>query len=326
MIRRREFIALVGGATAWPVAARAQQPAVPVIGFLSSAIPNLQAPRVRLVRQGLSEAGYLEGQNLAIVYRWAEDHNDRLPELAADLVRRQVRVIVTLGLPAALAAKGATTTVPIVASISEDPVETGLVAGLNRPGGNVTGVTNLDVELGPKRLELLHELAPGARTIALLLNPTNSSSAVQSRDLEAAARSLGLELHVLQASAERDFETVSAKLTELRVNGLVIGADAFLNGRLEQLASLALRQAVPAISHLRLFSAAGGLLSYGPRTDDEYRLAGAYAGRILKGEKPADLPVQQATKVELVINLKTAKALGLTVPITLLTRADELIE
>jgi putative ABC transport system substrate-binding protein len=326
-MKRRDFITLLGGgAASWPLAAWAQQPTLPVIGFLSSAIPDLQARRVRMMRQGLSVAGYVEGQNLTIVYRWAEDHNDRLPELAADLVRRQARVIVTLGLPAALAAKGATETVPIVASIAENPVETGLVASLNRPGGNVTGVTNLDVELGPKRLELLHELAPGARRIAVLLNPTSSSSATQSRNLEAAARSLGLELHVLQASAERDLETVSAKLTELRVNGLMIGVDGFLNGRLEQLASLALRQAVPAISQLRSFSAAGGLLSYGPTTDDEYRLAGAYAGRILNGEKPSDLPVQQATKTELVINLKTAKALGLTVPLPLLGLADEIIE
>jgi putative ABC transport system substrate-binding protein len=324
-MNRRNFITLLGSAAAGPVAARAQR-ALPMIGFLSSAIPDLQARRVRMVRQGVSEFGYVEGQNLEIVYRWAEDHNDRLPELAADLVRRQVRVIVTLGLPAALAAKGATTTIPIVFQIGNDPVETGLVASLNHPGGNVTGATNLDVELGPKRLELLHELAPEARRIAVLLNPTSPSSATESRVLEAPARSLGLELLILQASAERDLETVSAKLTELRVNGLMIGIDGFLNGRLEQLASLALRQAVPAISHLRSFSAAGGLLSYGPTTDDEYRLAGAYAGRILKGEKPSDLPVQQATKTELVINLKTAKALGLTVPLPLLGLADETIE
>jgi putative ABC transport system substrate-binding protein len=325
-MRRREFIAGLGGAAAWPVLGRAQQKPVPVMGFLSSGAPDPQALRVRFMRQGLSEMDYVEGRTIAIEYRWAAGRNDRLPELATDLVRRQVRVIVAFGLPAALAAKGATTTIPIVSAMEDDLVEAGLVAALNRPGGNVTGTTNLNVTLGPKRLELLHELVPGAKNIALLVNPTNPSSDAQSRNLQAAARTLGLELQIMHAIADRDLDSVAESLSQRRAGALVIGSDAFLNGRMEQLGGLVLRQAVPAISSFRTFAAAGGLVSYGPPFGEEFRLTGVYAGRILKGEKPTDLPVQQATKIELVINLKTAKALGITVPLPLLGRADEVIE
>jgi ABC-type uncharacterized transport system substrate-binding protein len=325
-MKRRQFIAGLGGAAAWPLVARAQQPALPVIGFLSGASPNPGAFRVRMVRQGLSEIGYVEGRNVAIEYRWADNHNDRLPELAADLVRRKVRVMVTLGFPAALAAMAATTTIPIISSIAEDAVQTGLVASLNRPGGNLTGITNLGVELGPKRLELVHKFVPEARNIALLVNPTNPSTDLQSRDLHAAARVLGLELDLLRASADRDLDTIPASLSQLQAGALVIGYDGFLIGRSEQLAALALRQAMPAICHVRAFAAAGGLMSYGPPAGDEYRVAGLYAGRILKGDKSSDLPVQQPTKIELTINLKTAKALGLTIPETLLATADEVIQ
>jgi putative tryptophan/tyrosine transport system substrate-binding protein len=260
---RREFIAGLGGvAAAWPfVAAHAQQPAVPVIGFLSGAAPNPQAFRVRMVRQGLGEIGYIEGRNVAIEYRWADDQNDRLPELAADLVRHKVRVMVTLGLPAALAAKGATTSIPIISSIAEDAVQMGLVASLNRPGSNLTGITNLGVELGPKRLELLHKFVPEARSIALLVNPTNPSSDTQSRDLHAAARTLGLDLHLLRASTDSDLDTIPASLSELKAGALVIGFDGFLIGRLERLGAMTLRQGVPGISHSRIFAAARGLMS-----------------------------------------------------------------
>jgi ABC-type uncharacterized transport system substrate-binding protein len=325
-MKRRKFIALLGGAAVmWPLAARAQQSAMPVIGFLNTRAPGEDPHFLAAFRQGLTETGYVEGRNVTIEYRWAEGDNDRLPALAADLVRHRVTVI-TANSQATVAAKAATTTIPIVFITGADPVQIGFVASLNRPGGNLTGVTSLDTELGRKRLQLLHELLPKAGTIAALVNPTFPGSDIQARDLQAAASTLGLQLHILHASTERDINTAFANLARLQASGLVIGNDPFFNSWSEQLAALALRHAVPAIYAFRTFAAAGGLMSYGGSLTDLYRLVGVYTGRILKGDKPADLPVQQSTKVEMIINLKTAKTLGLTIPLPLLGRADEVIE
>jgi ABC-type uncharacterized transport system substrate-binding protein len=322
---RRQLLTLLGGAAAaWPLAAQAQQPAMPVVGFLSTS-PGPVASIVVGFRGGLNQTGFTEGRNVAIEFRWADQY-DQLPALAADLVGRQVTVIAASGLPAAVAAKAATTTIPIVFQLASDPVALGLVASLNRPGGNLTGLTSLNEEMGPKRLELLHEVVPRATIIALLMNPTSPNAETLSSDLQALARTLRLELRVLYASNERDFDTVFASLVRLRAGGLVGGAHAFFNSRSEQLAALALRHSVPMISPYREFAATGGLMSYGHSITEQYRQAGVYVGRILKGEKPSDLPVQQATKVEMIINLRTAKALGLEMPLPLLARADEVIE
>jgi len=324
---RRAVITLLGGTAAWPLAARAQQSAMPVIGFLNATSLDGYRPMVDSFHQGLQETGYAEGRNVAIEYRWAEGRIDRLPALAAELVDRQVSVIAATTLPAALAAKAATTTIPIVFETGGDPVQVGLVASLNRPGGNVTGVTQLNVVVAPKRLELLHELVPSARVAAFLVNPANPASTEPVlRASQLAAHNFGLELHVLNASTEGDFDAIFANVIQLRASGLVIGSDAFFTSRSEQLAALALRYAVPTIYEGRGFFAAGGLVSYGGSLADSYRLAGVYAGRVLKGEKPGELPVQQGTKVELFLNLKTARTLGLDVPTALLVRADEVIE
>jgi putative tryptophan/tyrosine transport system substrate-binding protein len=327
-MRRREFIAGIAGGAAWPLAVAAQQSARPTIGYLGSLSPELFTNRLRAFQQGLRETGYVEARNVAIEYRWAEGHYERIPALIADLVRRQVAVIATPGsTPAALAAKAATTTIPIVFLTGTDPVEAGLVSSLNRPGGNLTGVTVFSLELGPKRVQLLHELIPAATSIALLVNPTSPRFAeAQQIGLRGVARQLGLTDHVFHASAAHEFEEAFAALSRLRASALVIGDDTLFTGHTEQLAALALRHGIPAIFQFREFAAAGGLLSYGPSLLDGHRLAGVYAGRILQGEKPLDLPVQQSTKVELVINLRTAKALGITIPLPLIGRADEVIE
>jgi putative tryptophan/tyrosine transport system substrate-binding protein len=326
-IRRRELLAALGSAATWPLAARAQQPAMPVVGFLHVESPEGYRPMVTAFRQGLEESGYVEDQNVTIEYRWAEGRGDQLPAMAADLVRRQVTVIASPTTPAALAAKAATTVIPIVFEIGGDPVGLGLVSSLSRPGGNITGVTQLTAGLVSKQLEVLREMLPTARVIALLVNPTNPATAdVETSEALSAARTLGLELHVLNASTETDFDGIFAQLIELRASGLVISADPLFSGRSEQLGELTARRAVPAVYKGREFAAAGGLMSYGASLVDAYRLAGVYTGRVLKDAKPADLPVQQATKVELYINLKTAKALSLTVPLSLSGRADEVIE
>jgi putative tryptophan/tyrosine transport system substrate-binding protein len=325
-VKRREFIAGLGGAAAWSVLARGQQSSMSVIGYLGPGSAKSDAFRVTGFRQGLKETGYVEGQNLTIEYRWAEDHRDRLPAMAADLVRRQVAVIVATSTLASLAAKAATTTVPIVFETAADPVKIGLVASLSRPGGNLTGVSQLGEEEAPKRLELLHELLPAAQVMALLVNPADPLTESQVNVSSAAAKTLGLELRVLNASIERDFDPAFAKLKELRAGGLAIAGAPLFTSHIEQLAALTVHHRIPAVYQRHEFATAGGLVSYGTNIADTHRLVGIYTGRVLKGEKPADLPVQQATKVELYINLKTAKALGITVPISLLGRADQVIE
>jgi ABC-type uncharacterized transport system substrate-binding protein len=326
-MRRREFITLIGGAAAiWPFAAFAQQ-AMPVVGYLSGASPNAGEPNAAAFRRGLQEAGYVVGRNVAIEYRWADQQIDRLPSMAADLVQRHVNVIAATTTPGALAAQAATTTIPIIFEVGTDPVRLGLVTNLNLPGGNVTGVTNLLVEVAPKRLELLHELLPTASIMALLVNPADRALAqAQAREVLSAARNRKLELHVLNARSESDFDTVFADIKRLRVDGLVIGPGSVFLGGINNLATLTVRHTVPAIYSYRSFPAAGGLMSYGSDILDSYRLTGVYTGRVLKGENPAELPVVQATKFELVINLKTAKALGISVPPSMQARADEMIE
>ena len=327
-IGRRKFLAALGGAAAaWPLAARAQQATMPVIGILAVAAPEANTIRLRAIREGLRTVGYVEGQNVKVEYRWAEAHTGRLPALAAELVSRQVAVIVTSSTPSALAAKAATREIPIVFGVATDPVELGLVASLNRPGGNVTGVTSLNMEVAPKRLELMHELLPSVTSMALLVNPAVPALAEPvSRSSQAAAQALGLQLHIVHASSDHDFDAIFERLIELHVGALVIGPDNLFTIHKEQLAKLTVRHAIPAIYQYREFAAAGGLMSYGTSETEYYRLVGTYAGRVLKGDKPADLPVQQSTKVELFLNLKTAKALGIIVPLPLSGRADEVIE
>jgi len=326
MMKRREFFALLGAtAFAWPLAARAQQP-MPVIGFLNVASPEGYANYVAAFRDGLKESGYVDGQNVTIEFRWAEGRYDRLPEMAADLARRQVSVIVA-NTPANLAAKAATATIPVVFTTASDPVQIGLVTNLSRPGGNVTGVSQLNASLGPKRLELAHELFPAASAIAVLANPNDAGRAdALKAQAQAAATHLGLQLHFLYAGTEAEIESTFAGFSQLNAGALVIGADAFYNAKSKLLAELSLRHAVPAIYEYSEFTGAGGLMSYGGNIKESYRWAGIYTGRILKGSAPADLPVQQSSTVELIINLKTAKALGINIPNTLIGRADEVIE
>jgi putative ABC transport system substrate-binding protein len=327
-MRRREFIALLGGAAAaWPLAAHAQRRAIPVIGFLNSASPGPMTPFVAAFLQSLSEAGYVEGRNVTIDYRWAEGHYDRLPELAADLVGRQVAVIVaTGGGIATAAAKAATATIPIVFSSGTDPVQAGFVASLNRPGGNVTGVHLFISGLDPKKLELLRELVPQASSMGVLFNPQNPDIQTRLTGVQQAARAVGQQIHIMYASSEAELDTGFAALAQGRVGALLVGSDPFFNSRRDQIVALAAHHTIPAIYEGRQYALAGGLISYGTNLADGYRQVGIYTGRVLKGESPADLPIVQPTKFELVINLNTAKALGLEVPPTLLARADEVIE
>jgi len=327
-MRRRQLIGLLGATAIWPLAARAQQAAMPVIGYIGTGSRDSDAFRLPSFHQGLRETGYVEGQNVAIEYRWADGHNDQLRALVNELVRLEVNVIaVPASTPGALAAKAATSTIPIVFYIGLDPVELGLVTNLNRPGGNVTGVTGWNVMVGPKRLELLHELMPSATAVGLLVNPTSPHLAeADTNAQQAAARTLGLQLHIVHASRKEDFDPVFASLVQVRVGGLVIGTDSLFNTWKDLIAALSIRHGLPTIHQYREYALAGGLIGYGTETADLSRQVGVYTGRILKGEKPADMPVAQATKVQLFINLKTAKTLGLTIPPTLLARADEVIE
>jgi putative ABC transport system substrate-binding protein len=326
-MKRRDFITLLSSAAAtWPLAGRAQQPTMPVIGFLNGGSPDGFEPMVSAFRLGLKETGYVEGQNVAIEYRWANGDYDRLTSLAGDLVRRQVSVIAATSTPANLVAKASTNTIPIVFTAGNDPVQMGLVASLSRPGGNVTGSTQLAGEMVPKRVELAHELTPSAAILGFLVNPRNSHGDADTKAAQAAAATLGLELKVLQANTEAELDNVLAAFAQMRAGALVIGGDALFNSHTKLLAALTVRHLVPAIYEFRQFVADGGLASYGGNLTDSYRLAGVYTGRILKGDKPAELPVQQSTKVDLIVNLTTAKALGLSVPPALLARADELIE
>ncbi|MFL5097511.1 MAG: ABC transporter substrate-binding protein [Xanthobacteraceae bacterium] len=326
-MRRRQFFTVLGGAATWTFAARAQQPVTPVIGFLNGQSSRTWAPMVASFRRGLNEAGYIEGRNVAIEYRWAEGQPDRLPALATELVQRQVAVIVaTGGNNPALAAKAATDTIPIVFTSNDDPRKYGLVASLNRPGGNVTGVSWFSAELGPKRLTLLHDLVPDAKRVALLLNPNNAETARQPAELQEAARGLGLQIMIFNATTPAEIDTAFATISQNRIGALVVAGDSFLANRREQIITLAARHAIPAIYVNREMAGAGGLMSYGNSLADAYRRAGLHTARILKGEKPSDLPVDQATKFELIINLNTARAIGLEFPPTLLGLADEVIE
>jgi putative ABC transport system substrate-binding protein len=326
-MRRRDFIkALGGGVAAWSLPARAQRTAMPVIGYLAAGSPNSEARLHEAFLKGLGEAGYTDGKNVRIEYRWAENHYDRLPSMATDLVRQHVAVLAATTTPAARAAKAATGTIPIVFTMIADPVQIGLVASLNRPGGNVTGATMLGVEVGPKLLELLHGAVPSASTIVLLVNPANPNAETQSKTIQQAAVKLGVKLHVLNASTERDLDTIFAKLNELKAGALIIGHDVFFNAQAKQLGALTLRNKIPAIYTLSEFAASGGLISYGASRADAWHQAGVYVGRILKGEKPSELPVIQPTTFEFAINLKTAKALSVSVPLPLIASADEIIE
>jgi putative ABC transport system substrate-binding protein len=325
-MRRREFITLLGSATAWPLTARGQQPTVPVIGFLSSGTPAGLAHLAAAFREGLTETGYVEGQNVAIEARWAEGQYDRLPVLAADLVRRQVTVLAATTTPAALAAKRATSTIPIVFTLGADPIAIGLVDSLSRPSGNVTGVNNYLSDLGAKRLELLRELVPSAAVIGVLVNPNFPDAESQTKDVKEAARKLGQQVEIVNANSESDFDRAFSSFVQLQARALLVTVDPFFNSRRERLIALAALHKIPAMYFGREFVLAGGLMSYAANLADGYRQAGIYVGRILKGAKPADLPVVQPTKFELVINLKTAKALGLTVPLIMQMTADEVIE
>jgi putative ABC transport system substrate-binding protein len=326
-MRRRDFITSLGGAVAWMLPAHARQPAMPVIGYLSPESPVPFASRVRAFREGLAEAGYVEGRNVAIEFRWAEGQYNRLPALAADLVNRQVDVIAAPGgAPIALAAKSATTTIPIVFEMGGDPVALGVVGSLSRPGGNITGVSSLSVEVSRKRLEFMHEVLPTAALFGVVVNPTSPTANLQLKNLHTAAEALGVQFHVLHASTEQEFDTAFTISPQLPAGGLVFSSDPYFANRSQQLATLAVRHAVPAITQSRDFPIAGGLMSYGGDFTQSHRQAGIYAGRVLKGEKPSDLPVQQVTKLELFLNLKAAKALNIVVPPSLISTADEVIE